>query len=330
MCKDLQTANPALEQPVMIYEHTNPDTEPHRVLIARGVLIDEARDNRDIPYKIYYPVNHNLTGLPLVVWSHGLGGSADGAAFLSRFIASHGYVVLNVQHRGTDSSLWEGKPGHPWDIIRNTHIPRSASLDRFRDIPFVLDNLPRIAAAHPEAAQHWDSSRIGMSGHSFGALTTQVMAGQMFPGRDGELLRMPDKRFRAGILYSPVPIRHLSDAPDEEVYNPIELPLFYMTGTADQSPIEGFGYDLRLKVYEHSGAAEKHLLILEDGDHMVFAGSRGQLSSHPKRKIHEGIIKVAALAFWDMFLKDDPGARNWLTGGGFAQWLGDEAHYKGP
>ena len=48
---------------------------------------------------------------------------------------------------------------------------------------------------------------------------------------------------------------------------------------------------------------------------------RGQLGENPKRAEHEMIIKVAALAFWDAFLKDDAAARDWLDNGGFATWL---------
>ena len=44
----------------------------------------------------------------------------------------------------------EGKDGHPWDIIRQMNIPRSASLDRFKDVPFALDQLPAWMEAHPE------------------------------------------------------------------------------------------------------------------------------------------------------------------------------------
>lgn len=297
-------------------------------MIARGALIDGSRGGRDIPYKIYCPVEQGLKNLPLVVWSHGLGGGAEGAAFLARFLASQGYIILHVQHRGSDTKLWEGKPGHPWDVIRNTHIPRSASLDRFRDIPFVLDNLPRLAQEHPEVAEHWDTSRIGMSGHSFGALTTQIMAGQMFPDETKTLIRMFEGRFRAGILYSPVPVLHHPGSTDARVFGPIEMPLFHMTGTADENPMGEFGYERRLAVFNESGASEKHLLVLEGGDHMVFAGSRGGLAENPRREVHEKIIKGAALAFWDAYLKDDARARDWLTGGGFSKALAGQGRYE--
>lgn len=301
------------------------DHEPHKVLLVRGDFTDPARHNRRVPYKIYYPAAIGLGPLPVVVWSHGLGGSRDGAGFISRFISSHGFVVIHVQHHGTDSSLWEGKPGHPWDVIRESKYSAEDVFNRYQDIPFVLDQLPAFCADQPEIGQHMDITRLGMSGHSFGANTTQIMAGQSF-GAPGQLQRLKESRFRAGILYSPVPSFN-NESPREQIYGTIDLPLLHMTGTDDTSPIEGFGYERRLEVYTHSGGPEQILLTLNGGDHMVYNGSRGKLADNPKRLVHENIIKVAALAYWDTWLKDDATARHWLMEGGFATWLNGEGSF---
>lgn len=301
------------------------DHEPHKVLMARGDFVDASRDHRRVPYKIYYPSAARLGPLPVVIWSHGLGGSRDGAGFISRFLTSHGYVVVHVQHPGTDSGLWEGKPGHPWDVIRESKYTAEDVLNRYRDIPFVLDQLSGYVRNNPDIGQHMDIVRLGMSGHSFGANTTQVMAGQKF-GKPGDLHSLKEPRFRAGILYSPVPSFN-TESPREEIYGNIGLPLFHMTGTDDTSPIEGFGYERRLEVIRYSGGPEQILLTLNGGDHMVYNGSRGQLGENPKRHIHENIIKIAALAYWDSWLKDDAAARHWLMDGGFATWLNGEGSF---
>lgn len=304
----------------------DPGHDPHKVLIVRDVLIDESR-GRTIKLKAYYPVDYSAPGLPVIIWSHGLGGSVDGASFLSRFLASHGYVVIHVQHPGTDSSLWEGKPGHPWDIIRNTHIPRSATLNRFGDVPFVLDRLKDWMAQHPDMAALADLSTLGISGHSFGAMTTQVMAGMLFPDESGKLRSFKEPRFKSGILYSPVPIQHVALDDPRDIYGCIDRPLLFMTGTDDSSPVEGWNYEKRLAVYDHTGHPEKHLMILKDGDHMVYNGSRGKLGANPNRELHEELIKMSALAYWDAMLKDDDAAREWLTNGAYATYLGDAATY---
>lgn len=290
----------------------SPDEEPLKVLLKRGDFIDESRAGRIVPFKIYYPVDHGLEKMPVVIWSHGFGGNRDGAGFISRFIASHGYTIIHLTHHGTDSSLWEGKPGHPWDILRKIKISREAALERFKDVPFALDQLQRWTAENPEVGRYMDLSNLGMSGHSFGAMTTQVMAGMKFPDLNNNLIQMKDERFKAGILYSPVPIPHLSDAPPQDLYTAIDLPLLHMTGTEDDSPLEGFGYRERLLVHEHSDHPEKYLQLLEGGDHMVYNGTRGKLAVNPLREQHENEIKLAALAFWDSYLKDDERAEAWL------------------
>lgn len=316
------------------------EDEPYKVMILRDQLIDEARNDRVVKIKTYYPVekkyeepNHSAparlrhkTGLPVIIWSHGLGGSVDGAAFLARFLCAYGYIIVNVQHHGTDSSLWEGKEGHPWDIIRSQVIERSATLNRFKDIPFLLDQLPEYFKQHDNI--NADLSTIGMSGHSFGALTTQVAGGMLFPDETGKLQKYADDRFKAGILYSPGPIAHLGvDAP-EDIYGSIDIPLLHITGTDDDSPVENWDYKKRLVVYENSTRAAKHLLIIKDGDHMVFNGSRGKLGVNPNKDKHEGIIKIAALAYWDMMLKNDGAAKEWLTVNGFTGWLGEEGTFQ--
>jgi predicted dienelactone hydrolase len=155
--------------------------EPFKVALKRGEFVDLARNGRAVPYKIYHPITQGPDKVPLIIWSHGFGGNRDGASFISRFLAAHGYMIVHITHDGTDSSLWEGKPGHPWDILRQAKIPRSATLNRMRDVPFALDCLHEWARDNPDIGPWMDFNRIGMSGHSFGAMTTQVMAGMLFP-----------------------------------------------------------------------------------------------------------------------------------------------------
>lgn len=299
----------------------SPDTEPMSITIGRGEWYDENRNNRKVSYKTYCPIDDTGAPYPVIIWSHGLGGSRDGAGFISRFIASHGYVVVHIQHAGTDSTLWEGKAGHPWDVIRATHISKAATLQRFKDVPFALNQLPKL-----DIVPFMDLARIGMSGHSFGAMTTQVMAGQ-HRGYGARQYSLHEDRFKCGIVYSPVPMRKKNDHPPEAFYGGIKIPLLIMTGTDDDSPIENFGYTDRLEVFTHSGGPEQHLLVLDKGDHMVYNGSRGKLEANPKRDVHEEIIKVLSLAFWDAYLKDSTPAKEWLSGNGVSSWLSVEGSY---
>lgn len=309
-------------------ETVSPDKAPYDVLIKRGEFTDPARDGRIVPYKLYHPAPGQVEGrMPVIIWSHGLGGSRDGASFLARYIAGYGYIVVNIQHEGTDTSLWEGKPGHPWDNIRAAHIPRKKTLQRFCDVPFVLDELTALAEQYPLVAREMDMESIGMSGHSFGAITTQVMAGQHL-GKGKRKYRLHEPRFKAAIAYSPSPTYNHAVEPPEDIYSGMEIPMMFMTGTEDASPISGKSYHYRLPIFENAKGDENHLLVLEGGDHMVFAGSRGKLNKNPKREKHEDIIRVASLAFWDAYLKDDKAAHDWLADGGFSDWLNGEGEYQ--
>ena len=287
--------------------------EPFRVLLKRGEFVDETRDGRVVPFKVYYPTDHDLDLCPVIIWSHGFGGNRDGASFISRFLAGQGYVLVHITHHGTDSSLWEGKAGHPWDILRKAEISRETTLNRMYDVPFVLDQLSGWIADNPDVGDFMDLSRIGMSGHSFGAMTTQVMAGMKFPDESDALLDISDKRFKAGILYSPVPIGHLTDVEPDEIYGSIGIPLFHMTGTEDDSPLEGYDYTYRLAVRDHSGCDEHYTQVLEGGDHMVYNGTRGKLGNNPLREVHEQEILNAVFAFWEAYLNDDTAAKAWLA-----------------
>jgi dienelactone hydrolase len=293
--------------------NTNSNPYPYRVLLKRGEFVDSDRDGRVVPYKIYYPVEHDLEKMPVIIWSHGFGGSHDGASFISRFIASQGYTIVHVTHKGTDSSLWEGKEGHPWDILRDVKITPELVLERVRDIPFVLDCLEHLSEESPEVARYMDKERIGMSGHSFGAITTQAMAGMKLPDGQGGLIDMHDERFSCAIAYSPVPLSYLSDAPPEDIYGSIRIPMLHMTGTDDVSPLKkAIDYKQRLIVREYAGNKEQYLQVLDGGDHMIYNGTRGKLEHNPLREEHEALILDAVLAFWQAYLKDDSEAKAWL------------------
>ena len=112
------------------------------------------------------------------------------------------------------------------------------------------------------------------------------------------------------------------------IYEPIEIPLFHMTGTDDSSPIGDLPYTHRLKVFEQSGHGEKYLLIKDDADHMIYNGTRGKLERNLNRELHEEIIKVLSLAFWEAKLKGDRGAMEWIQGQAVREYLSGQAEIK--
>ena len=59
----------------------------------------DAKRDRDVPVKIYYPKSGEGP-FPVIVFSHGLGGSREGYAYLGDHWASHGYVSGHISGQG--------------------------------------------------------------------------------------------------------------------------------------------------------------------------------------------------------------------------------------
>lgn len=76
---------------------------------------DTAR-GRDVPVRVWYPVlapGAAAEPCPVVVFSHGLGGSRYSYAVWGSHWASWGYVVVMVQHLGSDDAIWRDAGGRP-------------------------------------------------------------------------------------------------------------------------------------------------------------------------------------------------------------------------
>ena len=71
---------------------------------------DDVRE-RAVPIRLYQPSEATTTTpVPLIIFSHGIGGSRLGSSYLGRYWASHGLASLHVQHVGSDRSIWFGNP----------------------------------------------------------------------------------------------------------------------------------------------------------------------------------------------------------------------------
>ncbi len=283
------------------------------VVVNDGTWRDASRD-REVPYRLYQPAG--ATGrCPLIVFSHGLGGTRAGYAHLGQCWASHGYLSLHLQHPGSDDAVWRGQARPMQNMRAATRDGRSA-LDRARDVSFALDQV----LADPALAARVDTNALGLAGHSFGSWTVLAAAGQRLgPLED----RLADRRFKAGIaMSSPVPARLRDDT-----YADIRMPLLHMTGTEDVSPINDTTAAQRRVPYDRIAAPSQYLVTFEGGDHMIFGGREGP-SRRPRDAEFHALIHAGSLAFWDAYLRGDGAARRWLDEGGYAVRLGTSARYE--
>jgi len=297
-----------------------------------GEWQDSARNNRIIPYKIYYAPA--ATGArPVVIFSHGLGGNREGSEFLLSYLAANGYVAVAVQHPGSDTPAVFGSitPDTPRESIDRSKIQADiakamspgVAVDRFRDIPFVLDMLTEMSTRDQTLRGRLDMEHVGMSGHSYGGVTTQALAGQRFAMG----VSFADPRLKAAIIYSPSKPRRGDSA---SAFADVRIPTFHMTGTQDSSPIAQaqMSPEERLQPYQSIHTADKFLLVLAGGDHMVFSGRRFRGDSNPKDERWHEIVQRASLAFWDGYLLNKPEAKAYLTGGAFARDLGQDGKFE--
>jgi predicted dienelactone hydrolase len=291
---------------------------PHEV---RAVLYDweDEKRGRAVPVKIYYPADLQAPA-PLVVFSHGLGGTREGYEYLGRHWASYGYVSLHIQHVGSDDAVWRGQE-HPMQAMRQAAIRPENAVNRVRDVSFVLDEVAKLAKVPGELEGRVDLTKVGLAGHSFGANTTLVAAGQVFLLPGGQTVGFAEPRIKAAIpMSAPVPwTRNELD----RAFAAVAIPCLHMTGTLDDSPIgETQAADRRLP-FDHINGAEQYLVTFTGGDHMIFSGRpRTEASAMgEKDALFQDLIRQATIAFWDAYLVGDTRAKSWLADGGLASLL---------
>jgi predicted dienelactone hydrolase len=292
---------------------------PRKVAILSEVWTDSARD-REVPVKIYYPKDGEGP-FPVIVFSHGLGGTRDGYEYLGRHWASYGYVSIHLQHKGSDDSVWRGKQ-QPMEAMNEAIKNIANSANRPRDVGFAVDRLEKLNAETPPLKGKLDLKRLGMAGHSYGAWTTLAIAGEVIASPVVREVKLADPRFKAAIAMSaPVPGPKDKEFLDESFVG-VTIPVFHMTGTLDDSPIGETAADDRRIPFDHISGVDQYLITFEGGDHMIFSG-RGRLRGDSKKDpVFQKQILIASTAFWDAYLKDDAQAKSWLTGDGFEKSLG--------
>ena len=231
-------------------------------------------------------LNDALGAWPVVLLSHGTGGTAAGLSWLGRRLAARGFAVLAVNHHGNTGI----EPYRPEGFL--------CWWERARDLSFILDHL----AIEGLFAARLDLSRTFAAGFSLGGYTVLALAGAItdlslfeewlrgqgkprgpreFPDIGGYIpnllatspefrasqarhsLSYRDPRIRAILALAPAPpVRSFSI----ESLRSIELPVGIMVGPADiEAPVQ----ECAAWLAEHIPTSE--LTLLEpDAGHYVF------------------------------------------------------------
>jgi predicted dienelactone hydrolase len=273
------------------------------------IVRDEARA-REIPLRVYLPAKK--LAAPVVLFSHGLGGTREGSAFLGRQWAARGYVAVFLQHSGSDDSVLKNKPvAKRMDAMRQA-IGLENFLLRVKDVSATLDQLQRWSTSDGnELKGRLDLERVGMSGHSFGAVTTQAVSGQWFPLNRTSLA---ERRIKAAIAFSPSVPRDRSDP--KQAFGEVKIPWMLMTGTKDSAPIGAVDAKSRLLVFPALPPGGKYELVLDNAEHSAFTDRRLPGDKEKRNLNHHRVILALSTAFWDAYLRGDAKAKAWLDGDG--------------
>jgi dienelactone hydrolase len=271
--------------------------------------VSDTQRKRTIPIRIYLPAT--ASPAPVILFSHGLGGSLEGSTYLGKHWAGRGYVAVFLQHPGSDTSVWKDKPASQRMASMREAASGQNFLNRVKDVPAVLDQLERWNKETGHAlANKLNLKKVGMSGHSFGAVTTQAVSGQCIVG---DKAPFTDPRIAAAVIMSPSSPRR---GTAQSAFGKIALPWLLMTGTKDVSPIGDIDVASRLAVYPALPAGSKYELVLNAADHSAFTDRPLPSDNQNRNPNHHRSILALSTAFWDAYLLDSSSAKSWLNGDG--------------
>lgn len=106
------------------------------------------------------PLSDARARWPLVLLSHGSGGSGIDLSWFGAHLAAHGFIVLSVNH-----------PGNTFQDTSPLGFARA--WERPKDFTVILDHLLKDPTWGPRV----DAERIGASGHSMGGYTAMALVG---------------------------------------------------------------------------------------------------------------------------------------------------------
>jgi predicted dienelactone hydrolase len=271
---------------------------PFKVQTVKELVLRDENRKKDLQLRINHPDGQGP--FPVLVFSHGAWGSKDGHLTLTELWASHGYVTIQPNH--SDSRALGIKIGDR-NVFRDWQ-------SRPADISFILDSLDAIETKEPALKGKLDARRIGVSGHSFGANTAQLIGGArafLFSGEKS----FEDKRVTAvALLSGQGPGEMLTEMSWEKVAKP----MLVMTGSKDGPTRTGQPAVWRKKPYELSPPGDKYLMWVEGMDHGFggVSGLKDGLVKFQTNEDHVKYTKIVTLAFWDAYLKESKEARAYL------------------
>ena len=204
---------------------------------------------------------------PLLVFSHGYGGSGIGSVFLTEPLAARGWVVAAPDHNDSHSAVRirsgmkenfdrRGFLRYAQEIGNSGPEDRHPYLYRLDEMKSVLDG---ILESNP-FKMLIDREKIAVGGHSFGGFTALGLCGTIDERRES--------RIRAVLLFSTGAGVYLFR---ERELSAVQVPSMYFLGEREKGQKRGTKTmaELANKLYR-SLPPPKYLLEVRDGHHFSF------------------------------------------------------------
>lgn len=266
-----------------------PAAEPERA-IAYSRSGDTGRVAADAP-----PLG-GCPPVPLVVFSHEIGGCALQSIFITEELARHGYVVAAPDHRDAGCAVGgdDLKPlgADKW-LLAPPLWSADSAVDRARDLRDVM----HLVAQDPALAPIVDASNVGAIGHALGGYTVIGMAGGWQSWKTSEV--------KAVIALAPF----VEPFIEHGMLSGLGVPVMYQTAWLvwDKHRLEVQGEAYRLT------SPPKYLVELKGVAQFDFEWTNLLCLGQPsvdeclKKQPNAAAIDRYAIAFLDRYLKGAPG-----------------------
>ena len=284
------------------------------------IVLPGVTDGLRLPLVCRWPEGGRPRGF--VMFCHGLGASGRHYAELSHHWAAHGYLVIHPTFAdwigavaaeepelgldtAGDLANWTGMPQARARLYEILHTPFYWT-ERIRLVRQVMDGLGVAFAATCGAPPGPVPGAI--AGHSFGAYTSQLLAGAKIDLPGDGTRSFKDPRFAAAILLS-------AQGRDQQglregSWDEMEGPMLNVTGTRDGGA-KGQDWHWKVEPYDLAPEGDKYLALIADGDHYLGGIARPDEAPIPA---HRAAVEDITLAFLDAYLAGDPAAKRWLDG----------------
>lgn len=308
---------------------TRPSRFPRLRRGSNSVATTTKINERRVPIKVHSPVDGGP--YPVIVISHGAGGNWDTHYAQAQHFASHGYVVLCIEHVGSNTErLRSGLR-----LLENVNrMIRDSSevLGRPKDVSFAIDQATAWNSSHEKLKGRLDLNQIGILGHSFGAYTTMVICGMrpaldwleppVAPGK-GLGPDLSDPRINCGVALSPQGANEPFFI--EKSMASLSKPLMGISGSEDKQqgglpPITR--YQSFSQWPENRGL--NTFVWLSNANHLDFTDSTGgeqQGMRSANRDDVQKVVRAASLMFFDLHLKQEQSTSEKLTTTGLENYL---------